>query len=365
MKTKTLLCLASLTACIVGIAATLDVGPGREYERIEEALAVAGEGDVIVVHPRGDGGVYVKPVLFVDKPVTIRAAVPHVVLDGAGFVYSGRGRVPRAIVQFEHGASGSVLDGFVLQNARNQTHNGAGVRINQANNITITNCVIRNNDMGIMSNGNAGRGTGAGQVITHCVITKNGALEHKGYSHNLYLGGTSATVRHCEISESAGGHNLKSRAHLLFVEDCVIRHSANRELDIVDGVGDTDIAGSDAVLLRNKIIKHPDCRGNGNVIHFGRDGAAERIGTLHAVSNLIVSAYITPVIDLSSRVEARLEYNTFTGSPKNARLLSLRNQDARGYGTGNEFPENLSLAGYDDKLPARQGDVDQQSEKED
>jgi hypothetical protein len=45
------------------------------------------------------------------------------------------------------------LEGFELNGAHNATHNGAAVRINQANGVTIRDCLIHHSDMGIMSNG--------------------------------------------------------------------------------------------------------------------------------------------------------------------------------------------------------------------
>ena len=327
------------------LAATLNIGPGFEFERIEHALAAAQPNDTLLVHPREDNAPYEKTALFLEIPVTLRAAATNITLDGAGFNYSGAGRVPRAIAQFEPGASGSVLDGFVLANARNDSRNGAGVRINRANNITITNCVIRNNDIGAMSNGDATQNTATNQLFIHCVITRNGLPEPTGFSSNLYLGGTEVTLRFCEVSHSRDGHNLKSRAHITRVEDCLFLHAANREFDLVDGAGDTDVPNSDAFLIRNTIVKHPATQGNGNVIHFGRDGAADHTGTLYAVSNIIVSTYPTAIVDLSSTATARLHHNIVTNSHPQARLLSLRHPNARAFGSENDFPKNLTLDG--------------------
>ena len=325
-------------------AATLEVGPGLAFERVEDALAAAGAGDTLLVRPRPGGAAYERPALLVNKPVIIRAAGP-VVFDGAGFDYSGNGRVPRAIVQFDPGASGSTLEGFTLVNARNGWRNAAGVRVNQANNITVTNCVIRACEMGIMSNGSVAGNTATNQLFTHCLVTLNGSPGDGGQSHNLYLGGTDATLRHCEVSHSTSGNNVKSRAHVTRVEDCLVHHSANREFDLVDAAGNTDIPGSDAFLIRNTVVKHPGNEGNHNLLHFGRDGAAERTGTLHAVSNVFVSPYQTPLVTLSSRVDARLHFNIVSNSPHNARLLLLRHPDARAFGKGNVFPKALLTEG--------------------
>ena len=335
-------------APFAAVALTLNIGPGHEFDRIEDALEVAYEGDTLAVYPRADGAPYLKTALLVNIPITLRAmGEEHVTLDGEGFNYSGAGNVPRAIVQFDPGSSGSVLDGFVLQNARNESGNGAGVRINQADNVTITNCVMRGCDTGVMSNGGPG-GAAVGQLLTHCVITQNGAPTPTGYSNNLYLGGAGVTLRHCEISEATDAHNVKSRAHHLRVEDCVIRHAANREFDIVDQAGVTDVPGADLILLRNKIIKKPGgMAGNKNLVHFGTDGGAERIGTIYAVSNLLDSTYISPLFDLSSRVGVRLEYNEVENVQINGgKMLSLRHPEAWAAGRANIFPAGYDISGY-------------------
>lgn len=286
-------------------AAQLDVGPGKPFARVEDALAKVKPGDTILVHPLPDNRPYGKTALSLNQPrITIRSAgtgANRVVLSGDGFDYSGRGSTPRAIVQFNPQADGCVLDGFVLTGAHNDSANGAGVRINQANDVTVRDCVIHGNDMGIMSGGNGTDSAAANQLIENCLIHSNGNDKRAGYNHNLYLGGTSVTVIGCEIHSSLTGHNLKSRAHQTNVMACYIHDSANRELDLVDGKGDTTRPGSDALVAGNIIVKAPRCRGNRGVIHFGQDGGNDHDGTLWLVHNTIVTPFISPVVTLSSR----------------------------------------------------------------
>ena len=293
-------------------AAELQVGPGQVYAEPEAALKAAVAGDVIVIHARPQG--YGKVALNVTKPkITIRAAEGsgRVRLDGEGFDYSGRGAVPRAIVQFSPGADSSVIEGFELSSAHNESGNGAGVRINQANDVIVRNCDIHDCDMGMMSNGNGTDATAKNQRIEDCVIHSNGTKVNAGYNHNLYLGGTSVTLLRCEIYGSLTGHNLKSRAHQIEVRACYIHDSANRELDLVDAKGDTDRPGSDGLIVDCRIVKSPTCPGNHGVIHFGRDGKATRDGTLTIRDCEIVTPFGTPVITLDTpQTNAVLEHNT-------------------------------------------------------
>ena len=183
------------------------------------------------------------------------------------------------------------------------------MRINQANRVTVRHCSIHNNDMGIMSNGDGSLERGVNQVIEFCEIHHNGDPADPGYNHNLYLGGTSVTLRACEVYSSLTGHNVKSRAHHNRVEYCYIHDSANREFDLVDAA-DTAQPDSHAVLLGNIVVKDPNCGGNRSVIHFGQDGGKEHDGTLHLMFNTIVTPFLSPVVELSApKAKAQLTGN--------------------------------------------------------
>jgi len=311
-------------------AKDLAVGPGREFARIEEALAKAAADDAILVYPREGNAPYEKVALFVDVERLAIRAVPgkdgqRVKLSGKGYDYSGRGRIPRAIIQFNGHANGCTLDGFELFGAHNQSHNGAGVRIVFANDVTVRNCDIHGNDMGVMSNGDKTQKTAVNQLFEGCIIRENGDAADPGYNHNLYLGGTSVTLRFCEVYGSLTGSNVKSRAHYNRIEYCYVHDSSNREFDLVDAA-DTEALDSHAVLIGNVIVKDPACKGNRAVIHFGQDGGKQHDGTLYLVHNTIVTPFITAVVDLSaSKAKAVLIGNIVTdggGGPKNPTLVA-------------------------------------------
>lgn len=296
--------MVCLTIQTSGAAAQWDVGPGKQFSRIEDAVARAGDGDTILVYPNQNNRPYEKTAVFVrQKRLTIRGVPspehPRVAIDGKGFDYSGRGSIPRAIFQFNAGTDDCVLENFELFGASNQSNNGAAVRINQANRITIRNCSIHNNDMGVMSNGDGSLDRGRDQLIERCEIYNNGTTNEPGRNHNLYLGGTSVVVRFCNIYRSLTGHNFKSRAHYNRVEYCYIHDSANREFDLVDGQ-ETTYPNSHTVLLGNVIVKDPRCTGNRSVIHFGQDGGREHDGTLYLLFNTIITPFVAPVVELSA-----------------------------------------------------------------
>lgn len=320
MNTHLRLALAGVLMAVHSFAAEIVVGPGG-MARIEDAVAKAEPGDSIVVQVASLDQVAV----MVSKPrLTIRAAgTNRVTLSGRGFDYSGRGPVPRAIVQFDKGADGCVLDGFELSGAHNESHNGAGVRISHANDVTVRNCDIHHNDMGIMSGGDGTTNTARGQAIERCAIHHNGDAADPGYNHNLYLGGTDVTLRDCDIHHSLTGHNLKSRAHRTTVIDCHLHDSANREIDLVDAA-DTEVPGSDALIERCTIEKAADCAGNRGVIHFGKDVGKTRDGQLVLRENTIRTPFVSPVVFLSSpKTRVVFERNRIenTGTQRSGQIL--------------------------------------------
>lgn len=303
------LLLFALLLPLQAIAADLHVGPNQQFPTPAAALSAAHAGDSILIHPQPNNAPYARVALLVTQPnLTIAAANapgdPPVPLSGADADLSGELPNPRAIVQFEREAGHGTLRGFTLTGAHNLSHNGAGVRVNFADDITITHCNISANDMGIMSNGNLHSNPDFPDCrnlrIEHCHLHHNGDQADPGYNHNLYLGGFSVTLFACEVDHPLTGHNVKSRAHLTTILYCRIHDSANREIDLVDQAAHTTIPHSDAYLIGNVIVKDPACQGNRSVIHFGNDGKTDRIGTLYLLHNNIVTPFQSPIVDLSA-----------------------------------------------------------------
>ncbi len=330
IRSLPLLLGAALTTCS---AATLEVGPAKQFSRIEQANAVAKAGDVVLVYPLSDGESYEKTAIYVRQPRITFRAVPAegqkwVTISGKDFDYSGRGSTPRAIFQFNTGTDGCLLEGFELTEAHNGSQNGAGVRINQANHVTVRHCNIHGNDMGIMSGGDGTLDRAVDQRIEHCLLHHNGNFDHPGYNHNLYLGGTSVALRFCEVHHSLTGHNVKSRAHHTRVEYCYIHDSANREFDLVDAA-DTERPDSHAVILGCIVVKNPQTQGNKTVLHFGQDGDREHDGTVTLAFNTIVTPFISPVVELSaSKTKTRLVGNLVSDGGQrqaNQQIVRVRN----------------------------------------
>ncbi|MCP3869743.1 MAG: hypothetical protein GY703_16945 [Gammaproteobacteria bacterium] len=354
----TVLAILLTSIAATATAATLKVGPGKPFDRIESAVAAASPGDTIQVYPLAGGQAYQAVGILVNKPhLTIRAAGirtgQRITLSGKGYDHSGRGRTPRAIVEFNHQGDYGLLEGFELTGASNGSGNGAGVRINQANQVTIRHCDIHHNQMGIMSNGDGTPHSGVNQRIEHSRIHHNFSLTAGRFHHNLYLDGTSATLSFSEVHHAKTGHNIKSRAHFTRIEYSYVHHSANREFDLVDSRS-TGRPDSHGVLIGNIIVKDPETIENQGVIHFGQEGSKMgHDGTLYLIHNTIVTPFTAPVVDLSSpEADAILVGNIIDdgGKPQNDQTLG----DAlRGWASAKQVygKYNWLAPGFQNKLP--------------
>jgi hypothetical protein len=279
-------------------AKTLEVGPGRQFETIESAVVAAKSGDRIEVFPQ-TGGYHDSAVRVTTPNLTIVGMDDTpVLIDGDGFDYSGVGKIPRAIFQIDPGANEVVLRNFELTGAHNKSYNGAGVRINGADGVKVSRCDIHGNDMGIMS-AEDGPGQAQGQVIFECHVHHNGAAQDPGFNHNLYLGGASVLIEHCEVDHSITGHNLKSRAARTVVNNSYLHDAANREVDLVEDPSRKDPTGY-ASFFNTVIAKDPACTGNRNVLHFGAEKGRQP-GVVWMVCCTLVSPFSSPVILLSDR----------------------------------------------------------------
>ncbi|MEE8106104.1 MAG: right-handed parallel beta-helix repeat-containing protein [Planctomycetota bacterium] len=300
--------LASLTTSV--FADTLEVGPGKPHEIIETAYRDARPGDVIAIYPKADGKPYSLALKVQKYGITFRGVSKdgkRVHISGEGFVYTGSGKAPRAIFEFRKKADENTIENLLLSDARNKPGNAAGVRINQANKITIRNCEIRFCDMGVISNGDLESNTAADQRIFDSELHHNGSDRFRGGSHNLYLDGTSAWIRGCYIHDSTVGHNLKARTHLTRIEYCRFRDAAEREIDIVNSASTMPL-GSNAIVLGCDIAKRRGTNGNQGVFFFGADtGKTQRNGTLYIVNSTVSTPYNAGLVVLKSRFPASKE----------------------------------------------------------
>ncbi len=305
------------TVLAIFASATLRVGPEQPFSSIEAAVKAAKPGDQIVV----SAGTYSRVAVLIDKPRLSIFAEGEVKLIGTDFDYSGVGSVPRAIIQLQPSASNCQITGFDLSGAHNTSHNGAGFRINGANDVTISNCHIHGNDMGIMSNETSGNLKSCSRLkIEHCEIDSNGDRSDPGYNHNLYLGGDSVYILECNIHHAVTGHNVKSRAHYTEIRSSFIHDSANRECDFVESA-ETVPLNSNAAILGCVIAKDPNCSGNRGTINFGKEKGT-RNGSLYLIDNEISSPFQTAFVTITSDASLVYAYKNDLKLDRSSELLN-------------------------------------------
>jgi hypothetical protein len=263
-------------------AATYQVGPTRAYHTLASLPALS-PGDAVEIDPATYNEVkrWSRPGTAA-LPIVVRGVgASRPVFDATGQNVDGVLPHPRAVFQVE--ADYITLENLEFQNARNGD-NGAGIRVTSGNNATVRACRITMCDMGIMSDNNSNL------VIEASEIASNGTSLYDGYSHNLYLGGNSATVRCCHIHDSLYGQNFKSRAHYTELLCNYIAASQDGEVGLVDAMETTN-ANSHAVLIGNLIVSKPRLSGynSGRFIQFGQDAGGQHNGTLFAFNNTFIA----------------------------------------------------------------------------
>ena len=283
---RTELCLALVAALVAGsacaLASTYQVGPTRTYHTVG-SLPALNPGDIVEIDPATYNEVkrWTQPGPSA-QPIIVRgvgAARP--VFDAMGQTVDGVLPHPRAVFQVE--ADYVTLENLEFQHATNG-NDGAGIRVTAGNDVTVRNCRIAMCDMGIMSDNNSNL------VIEASEICSNGTSLYDGYSHNFYLGGTSATIRFCYIHDSLNGQNFKTRAHYTELLYNYIADSQDGEVGLVDSA-ETAATNSHAVMIGNIIISKPRLSGynSGRFVQFGQDGGGQHNGTLYAFNNTFIA----------------------------------------------------------------------------
>lgn len=153
-----------------------------------------------------------------------------------------------------------VIDGIIIQGANNASNgwniydNTAGIRYLKSTNLTVRNCRLYNNDMGI-------QGGGSNTVIEYTELDHNGAPA-TDQSHNLYiLGGDNFTLRYSYLHDSVGGQNFHIRARNATVAYNWIQNAAAYEGDMMANQSEYD-AGANGIqsmlFIGNVVVQKSD-----------------------------------------------------------------------------------------------------------
>jgi hypothetical protein len=210
-KTMVLACRPLLAGLVllglcahVASAETLEVGPDAKYKKPSEAIAAAGNGDIVNIAP----GQYFDCAIVKQNALTIQGSGPGVVMTDKPC-----GGKALLVVQGDKIA----IRNMTLQRARVPDGNGAGIRY-EGGNLTIENVRFINNQDGIL-----GADSPNGTVrIVGSEFLQNGVCE-RSCAHGVYFGHMALVhIERTKFFETRQGHHIKSRALRTEVIGCDI-----------------------------------------------------------------------------------------------------------------------------------------------
>ena len=239
--------LAAALACPAA-ARTLEVGPGKEFDRPSAAARAAFDGDTVLIEP----GEYYDCAAWSAANLTVAGRAPGVVLTDA--VCQGKA------VMVVTGENITVRD-LTLARARSGDDNGAGVRL-EAGSATFERVRFTNNQAGLMALGLPGRivlrdctfegggvggdrptfavnaGTATELEIAGSTFAATAGGQVRSYAGETRLRGSSIAVNHPGAGVEASGR--------LLMEDNAFRLTGDAEA--------AARATGPAVLRRNRLV---------------------------------------------------------------------------------------------------------------
>ena len=285
-----------LLALIVGNsarAATLEVGPGKEYAKPSTAIAAAKPGDTIDIAP----GQYYDCADIRQDNLTVEGAGPGVVLTDT----TCKGK---ALLITD--GNNITIRNLTLQRARVPDGNGAGIRA-EGGNLTVDNVHFLNNQDGILSASNPK----ANIRIINSEFVHNGACG-RACAHGIYIGTIhSLRVEHSRFYDTQHGHSIKSGALLTEVIDCDIE-------DGPDGTSSYQIDiyhGGSLVVTGTKMEKGPKSENHAYAITIGEEGVTQPTDRIVIKDNTFVndSGHASTFVRNLTATPAQLSNNKFTG----------------------------------------------------
>ena len=244
---------------------TLNVGPGQQFSRLSDAVAAAGDGDLI----RVQAGTYVNDFTTINKRLTI---------EGAGgvarFVAEEMPWNDKAVLTTQ---ADVTLRHVEISGARSSSNNGAAIR-HENGALVLDRVYFHHNQNGVL----AGENSNSSITVLNSEFAYNGAGD--GYSHGMYAGKiASLTIRDSYFHDTSAGHEIKSRAAVNLIED-------NR---ILNGGGtasyNIDLPNGGQATVRNNLIHKGPIASNQHTVHFGGEGTPYESSKLVVSGNTVVN----------------------------------------------------------------------------
>lgn len=282
-------------------AATLNVGPGKSFEKPSDAAAVARDGDRIQIA----AGSYSDCAVWKANDLTIEGAgADSTVITGTPC--EGKGL-------FIARGNAILVRGLTLANAHVREFNGAGIRA-EGGDLTVEHVRFVNNEDGILAGSLPGRTI----AISDSEFIGNGTCAGSGgCAHGVYVGRIGLLrIERSRFFETKQGHHIKSRAERTKVTGC----------DIADGASGTasysiDIPNGGAVLVSdNHIQKGPQSQNHAAAVMIGAEGVSQPTPNIVVERNVfrVEGKYHSYLVSNLTATEALLRNNLLQG---NARAL--------------------------------------------
>ena len=259
--------VAALLALLAAAApaATLRVGPHRQFHTVRAAAHAARDGDLVLI----DAGTYRGDVTAWNADrLTVRGVGgrPHMEADGAQ--EGGKG------IWVVYG-NNFTAENIEFSGASVPDGNGAGIRADITGALVVRGCSFHENQNGIL----AGAGT---ILIDRCFFDRNGAGD--GRTHNLYVWGRKVTVRYTETRRARVGHNIKTRGQTNYI-------LYDRILDQTDGETSysVDVPDCGRTYLIGNVIEQGPASGNRGIVAYGAESDKNGDAELYVVNNTFVN----------------------------------------------------------------------------
>ncbi|HEY1113467.1 MAG TPA: nitrous oxide reductase family maturation protein NosD [Chitinophagaceae bacterium] len=238
---KQLLTILSLLLCPGLMAATITVGKDQVITSVRKAVAMAYDGDTILVHK----GLYKEGNIVINKSVRL-IGIGGPVLDGEGkyeiLTVSAQGVLIKGIT-FANAGYSSVYDYAAIKVVdsdniiiENNIVTNAYFAIHIAN---VTSGIVRNNR--VRSNATTEQGSGNGVHLWKCseMVVEDNHLE--GHRDGIYL----EFVTHSIIQDNISIRNVRYGLHFMFSNDDAYMNNVFRD----NGAGV-------AVMFSNRVLMH-------------------------------------------------------------------------------------------------------------
>jgi len=292
------LAFAALCPC-ASRAATLQVGPGKQYPQPSAAAAAALNGDRIEIA----AGEYFDCAVWRANDLTVEGA------GAAATVITDKVCQGKAL--FITTGQRITIRNLTLTRARVADNNGAGIRA-EGGDLTVEHVRFINNQEGIL----AAASPAARIVIRDSDFERNGTCEGGGgCAHGVYVNDlASLRIERSRFFETKQGHHIKSRAAMTEVIGC----------DIADGAKGTssyaiDVPNGGAVLVRDTHIeKGPLSENHTGAIVVGAEGVTQRTPGIVVENNTfrVDGDYNSFLVVNMTATEAALKGNILLGNAK-------------------------------------------------